>query len=153
MLQVAREILANPQDKTKITLVYGNVSEQDIIERSTLDTLAQAHPDRFTLKYIVDKATSSNWPGLTGHITADVIKSYMPAPTDEVINQEREQKSHYNLNALLHSNRRAACWFVVLHPWLPQLLDQRHPITLKASLLELCLPSDIRRRMSSSTNH
>lgn len=109
MLQVAREILANPQDKTKITLVYGNVSEQDIIERSTLDTLAQAHPDRFTLKYIVDKATSSNWPGLTGHITADVIKSYMPAPTDEVINQEREQKSHYNLNALLHSNRRAAC--------------------------------------------
>lgn len=48
MLQVASHILSNPNDKTRIELVFGNVSEDDIICRQELDDLKAKHPGLFT---------------------------------------------------------------------------------------------------------
>ena len=47
MLQVAAAALADPADKTKVSLVYGNVAEDDILLRDEIDAMAKAHPDRF----------------------------------------------------------------------------------------------------------
>ena len=47
MLQVAAAALADPADKTKVSLVYGNVAEEDILLRDEIDAMAKAHPDRF----------------------------------------------------------------------------------------------------------
>ncbi|ORY85061.1 hypothetical protein BCR37DRAFT_386358 [Protomyces lactucae-debilis] len=42
-LQIIRAILENPDDKTKVSLIYANVNEQDIILRDELDELAQKY--------------------------------------------------------------------------------------------------------------
>jgi len=43
MLQVAKEILKNPQDKTEVHLVFANSSEKDILLKEELDALAAKH--------------------------------------------------------------------------------------------------------------
>ena len=47
VVQVASHIVANPQDKTEVTLVFGNVSEDDILIKDLLDGLAEKDPKRF----------------------------------------------------------------------------------------------------------
>lgn len=79
MLQVAREILENPDDMTEVSLIFCNVSEDDIMLRDTLDALQFRHPN-FKVHYVVDKATSANWNGGTGYVSVDMIKRYLPSP-------------------------------------------------------------------------
>ena len=43
MLQVAQEVTRNPEDKTEVTLVFANVSEDDILLRKELDDMAKKH--------------------------------------------------------------------------------------------------------------
>lgn len=43
MLQVAQEVVRNPEDKTKVTLVFANLSEDDILLRKELDDMAKKH--------------------------------------------------------------------------------------------------------------
>lgn len=43
MLQVASEIVNNPDDKTQVSLVFANQTEQDIILRDELDEMAAKH--------------------------------------------------------------------------------------------------------------
>jgi len=38
MLQVVDEVLANPADRTKVSLVFGNVSEADILLKQAIAT-------------------------------------------------------------------------------------------------------------------
>ncbi|KAJ1838371.1 hypothetical protein LPJ70_005488, partial [Coemansia sp. RSA 2708] len=78
MLQLAQHVLSDPNDRTKLTLVFANKSEDDIILRSTFDDLARKHPDQFRVFYVVDKATAG-WQGEVGYITKDMVKKYMPA--------------------------------------------------------------------------
>lgn len=81
MLQVIDAILSNPEDKTQVSLVFGNVSEDDIILKDRLDALAVKHKN-FKVHYMVDKA---KWGGVmfnggVGYITKDVIKQHLPPP-------------------------------------------------------------------------
>ena len=39
MLQVVDEVLANPADRTKVSLVFGNVSEADILLKQAIDCM------------------------------------------------------------------------------------------------------------------
>jgi cytochrome-b5 reductase len=48
--QVATAILKDPRDTTKISLVFGNISEDDILLKQELEDLAAAHPDRFKVR-------------------------------------------------------------------------------------------------------
>ncbi|KAA8519032.1 hypothetical protein F0562_016194 [Nyssa sinensis] len=45
MFQVARAILENPKDKTKVHLIYANVTFEDILLKEELDGLATNYPD------------------------------------------------------------------------------------------------------------
>jgi cytochrome-b5 reductase len=58
MLQVIQAILKNPEDRTQVSLIFANVTEDDILLRSTLEDLAAKHPDRFKLHYTLDKVFS-----------------------------------------------------------------------------------------------
>lgn len=40
MLQIIREVLSNPDDRTQVSLVFANISEEDILLRDELDALA-----------------------------------------------------------------------------------------------------------------
>lgn len=46
MYQTARAILKDPEDSTRLSLIYGNLSEKDILIKDLLDELMQSHPDR-----------------------------------------------------------------------------------------------------------
>jgi cytochrome-b5 reductase len=47
MWQTARAIFKNPEDKTKVTLIYGNVSEEDILLKKEWEELENTYPQRF----------------------------------------------------------------------------------------------------------
>jgi len=82
MFQVINKILQNPEDKTQISLIYANLSENDILLKQELDTLARRHRDRFQVHYTIDKATTKYWKQDTGFITDKLIQKYLPSPKD-----------------------------------------------------------------------
>jgi len=84
MLQVITAILKNPQDRTQVSLIFANVTEEDILLRSTLEELAAAHPDRFKLHYTLDKPPA-DWKYSQGFITAAMVQEHCPAPADDVM--------------------------------------------------------------------
>jgi len=61
---------------TKITLLYGNRTENDIAFRKELETM-QAQNKNLKVVFILNEA-SSGWKGTTGLITADMIKKEIP---------------------------------------------------------------------------
>lgn len=54
MLQLAREVLKNTHDKTRLALLLANQTENDILLRKELEDLAAKHPDQFKLWYTLD---------------------------------------------------------------------------------------------------
>lgn len=81
MLQVIREILSNPEDHTEVSLIFANVSENDILLRSELDALAYLYPN-FKVFYTLDKPPK-NWTGGKGFVSAEMIQKRMPPPSDD----------------------------------------------------------------------
>jgi len=81
MYQLIKHVLSNPDDKTKLSLLFANQvllaklkyiklrvlvcssgfqTEDDILLREEFDTLAEQHPERFKIWYTVDRAKSGN---------------------------------------------------------------------------------------------
>ncbi|KAJ2958825.1 hypothetical protein NQZ79_g5679 [Umbelopsis isabellina] len=81
MLQLLRKVLNNPEDKTKVSFLYCNSTEEDIILREELDEMAATHPDQFKVTHIISKP-SATWGGESGRITAELVKKHMPLPND-----------------------------------------------------------------------
>jgi cytochrome-b5 reductase len=55
MYQPIRAILKTPDDRTKITLVFGVNTERDILLRPELERLAEQFPGRFTYLFTVSR--------------------------------------------------------------------------------------------------
>jgi ferredoxin-NADP reductase len=62
MYQVLTTILSDRSDRTKVSLIFGNIGEQDILIREELDALALKHPDRFKLYYVLN-TPPEGWTG------------------------------------------------------------------------------------------
>jgi ferredoxin-NADP reductase len=62
---------------TKITLIYGNRTENDIAFRKQLETMEEQNKN-LKVVFTLNEA-SSKWKGATGFITADMIKKEIPA--------------------------------------------------------------------------
>ena len=84
MYQLAREIFKNPEDKTKVTLVFGNVTEDDILLKKELHDLENTYPQRFRAFYVLDKPPAG-WTGGKGFITKELLKTVLPEPKEENI--------------------------------------------------------------------
>jgi len=78
-VQLVRHVLANNADKTRITLLWSNMKESDIIYREELDQYEQKFPNKLKVHYTV-KDASPSWKGKTGFITADMVKEHIPDP-------------------------------------------------------------------------
>ncbi|KAI9703534.1 MAG: NADH-cytochrome b5 reductase [Bogoriella megaspora] len=83
MYQVLRAIFKNPEDKTKVTLLYGNVTEDDILLKKELDDLENTYPQRFRVLHTLDKP-SEKWQNAKGFITKDTVKTAFPEPKENV---------------------------------------------------------------------
>lgn len=78
MLQVIEKIIEDPSDKTVVDLVFNNTSEDDVLLKERLDSIAAKHAN-IRVHYSVDKP-SSNWKGLQGYVNENTVKQFMPAP-------------------------------------------------------------------------
>ncbi|XP_074281048.1 NADH-cytochrome b5 reductase-like protein [Silene latifolia] len=83
MLQVAEAILKNPDDKTQVSLIYANVSPDDILLKQKLDILATSHPN-FKVFYTVDNP-SENWKGGVGYVSNDMVSKGLPVPSNDTL--------------------------------------------------------------------
>ncbi len=84
MFQLVRAIFNNPDDKTKVTLVFGNITEQDILLKKEFDELENTYPQRFRAFYVLDKPPKE-WSGGSGFITQELLKTVLPEPKSENI--------------------------------------------------------------------
>jgi NAD(P)H-flavin reductase len=58
-----------PSLSPQVSLVFGNISEEDILLREKLDAMASKNPDQLKLFYILDKPPAKGWSGGSGYIT------------------------------------------------------------------------------------
>ncbi|KAF7139706.1 hypothetical protein CNMCM5793_007448 [Aspergillus hiratsukae] len=84
MYQLIRAIFKNPDEKTKVTLVLGNVREEDILLRKELEELEKKYPQRFKAYFLLYKAPKG-WLGGRGFVSKDLLKTVLPAPEEENI--------------------------------------------------------------------
>jgi len=84
MLQVMAAVLKDPADNTKMSLLYANQTEADILVRDELEALQKKHPDRLKVWYTVDRPPA-NWKYSSGFITAEMIAEHLPAPGPDTL--------------------------------------------------------------------
>lgn len=83
MLQIIRAALKNPQDKTKISLIYANVNPEDILLKVELDELTAAHSTRFTVFYVLNNPPPG-WTGGSGFVSKDQIEKHLPSSSHDI---------------------------------------------------------------------
>lgn len=84
MLQVAEEVIRQGLP-LRMSLIFANVSEKDIIAKQRLDGLAHAFPDQFSIFYVVDKVGSKDWAGGVGYLTPDLLRAHIPPPGPDTL--------------------------------------------------------------------
>uniref|UniRef100_A0A0K0ECW1 NADH-cytochrome b5 reductase n=2 Tax=Strongyloides stercoralis TaxID=6248 RepID=A0A0K0ECW1_STRER len=82
LYQIIKSVLKNPNDMTKMYLLYANQSENDILLREEFDSFAKDYPHKFSVWYTVDKA-NNEWKYSTGFINEEMIKKYLPPPSKD----------------------------------------------------------------------
>jgi len=86
MLQVLKEILKNPKDKTEVTLIFGNQTPADILCRKELDALVASSKGQLKVFYVVDK-NDTNDRGIkhVGFVDQKLASSVLPAPSPDTL--------------------------------------------------------------------
>ncbi len=79
MYQLARAIFKNPSDKTKVTLIFGNLTEADILLKHEFQDLENTYPNRFRAFYLLDKPPDG-WTQGSGHVSTELLKTVLPEP-------------------------------------------------------------------------
>ena len=80
MYQLLRGIFNNPEDKTKVTLIIGNLTEDDILLKEELSHLENTYPQRFRAVYVLDKAPKAAGWATQGRVTKELLKTSLPEP-------------------------------------------------------------------------
>ncbi|XP_021859501.2 NADH--cytochrome b5 reductase 1 [Spinacia oleracea] len=83
MFQVARAILENSSDKTKVHLIYANVTYDDILLKEELDSFAHKFPDQFSIYYVLNEPPKE-WSGGVGFVSAKMIQDHCPEPASDI---------------------------------------------------------------------
>ncbi|CAJ2657185.1 unnamed protein product [Trifolium pratense] len=81
--KLIRAIVENPKDKTKVYLIYANVTVDDILLKEELDRFANTFPHRFHVYHVLNKPPNE-WNGGVGYISKEMIESHCPAPSPDI---------------------------------------------------------------------
>ena len=83
MFQIIRRICEDPRDDTKMTLLYSNKTEADILLREELEKLARDHSEQFRIYHVLG-SPPEGWQQGSGRIDKDMIKQQLsPAAGDD----------------------------------------------------------------------
>ncbi|KAI0169680.1 cytochrome B5 [Hypoxylon sp. FL1284] len=83
MYQLIRAVCEDDRDTTRVSLVYANRAEPDILLRRELDAFARRYPDNLDVYYVLDEPPSGAapaWAGGVGFVTKQIIADRFPAP-------------------------------------------------------------------------
>lgn len=83
MLQVIDAIAKNQDDITQVSLIFANVSADDILLKEKLDKLAACHPN-IKVFYTVSNPPRG-WKGGKGHVSKDMIIKCLPSPGNDAL--------------------------------------------------------------------
>lgn len=78
--QLLQGILNNPEDKTKINLVFGVNTEQDLLLRDELEKFKARFPDRFDYLYTVSRPSEEGSPLRKGYVTEELLRDVIRQP-------------------------------------------------------------------------
>lgn len=84
MFQLTRAIFKNPNEKTKVSLIFGNVGESDILLKEEFEKLENEYPQRFRVFYTLDQPPK-DWAYGKGFITKELLKEVLPDASQENI--------------------------------------------------------------------
>ena len=79
--QLIRGIFNNPDDKTKVTLVFGVNTEEDLLLRSELEDYARRFPGRFKYMYAVSRPLREGSEVRKGYVDEEVLGRVMERET------------------------------------------------------------------------
>ena len=83
MWQVLITLLNDPADRTKITVVFANVSYDDILLKDELDELAETFAARFSVYYVLNDAPDDmEWDGGVGFVSRKILDEQFGPPAD-----------------------------------------------------------------------
>ncbi|PWA69928.1 nitrate reductase [Artemisia annua] len=85
MFAVGRAILKDPEDETKLYVVYANRTEDDILLRGELDAWAEKYQDRLTVWYVISKSIRKGWKYSEGHIDEDIMREHIPEFSEDTL--------------------------------------------------------------------
>ncbi|KAL5051341.1 hypothetical protein BDW71DRAFT_193742 [Aspergillus fruticulosus] len=83
--QLAQGILDNPADRTKITVVFGVNTEQDLLLGTEFDAYKRAHPERIDVHCAVSQPSGDFKPApgvRSGYVTKEVLAEVMGGPDE-----------------------------------------------------------------------
>ena len=81
---VMAAILKDPNDMTTMSLIFANVSEQDILLRKEIDAFASEHPDRLKVYYVLG-SPPEGWTQGKGHMTKDMMREHLFSAGEETL--------------------------------------------------------------------
>ena len=110
MLQLVRAVFRDPEDETRLSLLFANQTEEDILLRKELEEVQAEHPDRcvmliisqpchlsasvtpvcarFKLWYTVDRP-GENWSYSSGFVNAEMIEQALfPPASDNLVHMK-----------------------------------------------------------------
>jgi len=84
MLQLVREILKHPTDKTKIKLLFANQTEDDILLRDEIEDQAAMSGNQFQFWYTLDRP-GDDWKYSKGFVTDEMLSSHLFGASDDTL--------------------------------------------------------------------
>lgn len=84
LYQLTQGILTNKEENTKVNLIIGVNSEQEILLREELENFKKMFPDRFTYSFVVRDLKEEKDGMMKGYINEEVLKKLV----DEVKEDE-----------------------------------------------------------------
>ncbi|CEO94901.1 hypothetical protein PBRA_003714 [Plasmodiophora brassicae] len=83
MLQVIKSIMRDPNDKTQMSLIFGNIEERDILLREELQAIQESRSS-FKVHHTLN-TPPEEWKHGRGYITSGMIKAHMPPPAKSTL--------------------------------------------------------------------
>ncbi|KAH3903648.1 cytochrome-b5 reductase SCDLUD_001294 [Saccharomycodes ludwigii] len=83
MLQVISKIVSTPEDFSKMTLIFANETENDILLKDELDEIAEKYPN-LKIHYVLNNPTTGKSIGDVGLVTKELMSKYLPNPSPDV---------------------------------------------------------------------
>merc|ERR1719161_2787243 len=86
MIQALHAILGNPNDRTQVSMLFGNKQVGDILAKDMLDAWSATHEDRFSVTHVLSREPNGTaWEGQRGRIGRELIQLHLPAPHEKDI--------------------------------------------------------------------